>query len=77
MYLTYFSGIELSVFDLFEMKRVSSIHCNISGGMNATNLRLLGACQQLPPTEKKEESEADTEEVHLSCFRFYGLQGCQ
>ena len=50
------------MFDLFEMKRVSSIHYNISSDMNATNIRLIGACEHIPHATKNTEHTEETEE---------------
>ena len=36
------AGLLLGIYDLFELKRVSVLHCNILGSMNTSNLSLLG-----------------------------------
>ena len=50
----------LGIFDLFEMKPIASLHCNISGEMNASNLQLLGATTVKRPCPSGDETDLDT-----------------
>ena len=53
-----FSGIIVAMFDLFEMKCLASLHCNIYGNMDCTNLRLLGF------TTAPQSEDLDVESLH-------------
>ena len=40
--MLYVAGIMVGLYDLFEMKTISYMHCNIYGHMDCTNMSLLG-----------------------------------
>lgn len=62
----------LGIYDLFEMKAITSLHCNIYGEMNATNLELVGVTtlKRSRPTDVANEDDTDLETVHYAVVNF-------
>ena len=67
------TGLMLGVFDLFEMKPVASLHCNIYGEMNASNLKLLGisTTKRPRPTDVANNDDTDLETLHHAVLDYH------
>ncbi len=62
----------LGVFDLFDMKTISSLHCNIHGEMNCTNLQLLGVTTvKRPITQQSDASTQEMSDIHYAILDYF------
>ena len=50
-----------SIYDLFEMKCVNTLHCNMFGDMNASNLQFIGLSRHFPKKTKKKDPSVSRE----------------
>ena len=53
------TGIVVAVYDLFEMKQVTSLNCDISGNMDSSNLKLLGFARVRESMKNETENSMD------------------
>lgn len=75
-----FAGIVLAIYDLFRMTCVTSLHCNIYGSMDRSNLKLLGFTTPpaiIPPEtdpvnqDANSESEVETPKVLCAILDYF------
>ena len=59
--MSWFVGIIVAIYDLFEMKCLASLQCNIYSSMDSTNLRLLGFTSETESNDMELESVSDND----------------